>query len=224
MTKCANNKELAEKIKKILELERSPVAIKLVKKKEDIPSGIKSVEKEKRHCEMVEEASKGGKFYATCEYHLCKGGAGAIGICEMPSKVKSGEFYLELGRFSSFPAANRCVNTIPKIKERFYASVYAPLEEADFDPDVVVIICKPNQAMKLVQALVYKLGERVTSDFSGIQSVCADAVAGPYTRGKPNFTLGCSGSRQYTGIKDEEIIVGLNGENLCCVVESLESI
>jgi uncharacterized protein (DUF169 family) len=35
--------------------------------------------------------------------------------------------------------------------------------------------------------------------------------------------MGCSGSRQYADIKEEEVIVGLNGENIGCVVKSLES-
>lgn len=104
-----------------------------------------------------------------------------------------------------------------------YALIYAPLEEAEFDPDVIVLICNPAQAMKLAQALIYTLGGRVEADFSGIQSICADAVAGPFTRKRPNITLGCSGSRKYADIQPDEVIVGLNGENIGCVVNALES-
>ncbi|WP_331456267.1 DUF169 domain-containing protein [Methanobrevibacter arboriphilus] len=41
---------------------------------------------------------------------------------------------------------------------------------------------------------------------------------------RPNITLGCSGSRQYADIKENELIIGLNGENLGCVVNSLDNI
>jgi uncharacterized protein (DUF169 family) len=71
--------------------------------------------------------------------------------------------------------------------------------------------------------MVYTLGGRVEADFSGIQSICADAVAGPFTRKRPNFTMGCSGSRKFAGIKPEEVIVGMNGENIGCIVNALES-
>jgi uncharacterized protein (DUF169 family) len=112
---------------------------------------------------------------------------------------------------------------IPKIEPMMHALIYAPLEKANFHPDVIVVICNPAQAMKLAQAMVYTLGGRVEVDFSSIQSICADAVAGPFTRKRPNITLGCSGSRKFADIKPDEVIVGLNGENIGCIVNALEN-
>ncbi|MGC9516879.1 MAG: DUF169 domain-containing protein [Methanomicrobiales archaeon] len=215
---------ISNKIKDDLELEKSPVAIKLVLREEDIPEGVEKLEGKMRHCEMVQKASQGESFYATAEEQKCKGGAAAIGADEAPEKLKTGEFYYELGRFSSLGAAKRTLDAIPKIDLRTYATVYTPLEKATFDPDVILVICNPAQAMKLAQAMVYTLGGRVEADFSGIQSFCADAVAGPFMRKQANITLGCSGSRQYAGIKDYEVMVGLNGENIGCVVNALDTI
>ena len=115
------------------------------------------------------------------------------------------------------------MESIPKIDKIMYALVYAPLEKANFDPDVIVIFANPKQAMILSQALVYTMGGRMEADFAGIQSICADAVAGPFTRRRPNITLGCSGSREYADVKDDEVIIGLNGENIGCVVNALEN-
>jgi uncharacterized protein (DUF169 family) len=213
---------IAQKIKDHLGLEKSPVAIKFVLREEDLPEGIPKIEENIRHCEMVQKASQGNAFYATAEEQMCKGGAAAVGLQEAPEKVKTGEFYLSTGRFSSIGAAKRTMDAIPKIDPIMYALVYAPLETANFDPDVIVIIASPAQAMKLAQALVYTLGGRVEADFSGIQSICADAVAGPFLRKTANFTLGCTGSRKFADIKDDEVIVGLNGENIGCLVNALE--
>jgi uncharacterized protein (DUF169 family) len=91
-------------------------------------------------------------------------------------------------------------------------------------PDIVVIIGTPAQAMKVAQTIVYTLGGRVESYFSGIQSVCADAVARPFISKRANITMGCDGSRQNADIKDEELIIGLNGENIGCTVKALNSI
>ncbi len=104
------------------------------------------------------------------------------------------------------------------------AIVYAPLETAPYDPDVVVIICNPKQAMQIAQAMVYTLGGRVEADFAGIQSICGDAVAGPYTTKRPNITLGCSGSRKFADIQPDDVIIGMNGENIGCVVNALEAL
>ncbi|MFZ0442968.1 MAG: DUF169 domain-containing protein [Methanobacterium sp.] len=216
--------DLSLKIKSILRLEKSPVAIKLVLKEEDIPEGIPKIEENMRHCEMVQRAAQGETFYATAEQQACKGGAGAIGLMEPPEKVKSGEMYYSLGRFSSLGSAKRTIDAIPKIEPIMKAIAYAPLETTSYDPDVVVIICNPKQAMQLAQAMVYTLGGRFEADFAGIQSICADAVAGPYTTKRPNITLGCSGSRKFANIKPDEVIVGINGENIGCVVNALEAL
>lgn len=226
MVSCDLNghKELSLKIKDKLGLEKSPVAIKLVLNEDDIPKGIPKIEEHIRHCEMVQRAAQGDIFYATAEQQACKGGAGAIGLMEPPEKVKSGEMYYSLGRFSSLGSAKRTVDAIPKIDPIMKAIAYAPLETAPFDPDVVVIICNPKQAMQLAQAMVYTLGGRFEADFAGIQSICGDAVAGPYTTKRPNITLGCSGSRKFADIKPEEVIVGMNGENIGCIVNALEAL
>lgn len=214
---------ISDKIKYHLKLDKSPVALKFVLREDELPEDMKRIETGVRHCEMVQKASRGEIFYATADEQTCKGGAAALGLMDAPEKVKTGEMYQSLGRFSSIGSAKRTVDQIPKIENMMYALIYAPLEKATFDPDVIVVICNSLQAMKLAQAMVYTLGGRVEADFSGIQSVCADAVAGPFTTKKPNITLGCSGSRKYADIQPDEVIVGLNGENIGCIVNALEN-
>ena len=172
---------------------------------------------------MVQKASQGEIFYAKNEEQMCKGGASALGLMETPEKIKTGEFYQILGRFSSLGSAKRTMESLPRIEPMMKAIIYASLKDIKYDPDVIVVISKPAQAMKLVQALVYTLGGSVESVFSGIQSICADAVAGPFLRGKANITMGCSGSRQYANIKEEEAIVGINGEDIGNLVDALEN-
>jgi uncharacterized protein (DUF169 family) len=214
---------ISDKIKEHLDLKKSPVAVKFVLREKDIPEGIEKIADGARHCEMVQKASQGEIFYSTAEEQACKGGASALGLMEAPEKVKTGEMYQSLGRFSSLGSARRTMNQVPKIENIMYGLIYAPLEKANFDPDVIIIICNPAQALKLAQAMVYTLGGRVEADFAGIQSICADAVAGPFINKRPNITLGCSGSRKFADIQPDEVIVGMNGENIGCVVNALEN-
>jgi uncharacterized protein (DUF169 family) len=219
-----NNQYFSKMIKKDLNLKSSPVAIKFILHKEDVPEKIEKIQDKIRHCEMVQKAARGDIFYSTSNEQLCKGGSSAIGLEKIPEKIASGEFYYSLGRFKSLGSAKRTLDSIPKIDLISYAIIYSPLEKANFLPDVVVLIANPVQAMKVSQAIVYTLGGRVNADFSGIQSVCADAVAGPFINKRPNITLGCTGSRKSADIKDEELIIGLNGENLGCTVNALNNI
>ena len=68
--------------------------------------------------------------------------------------------------------------------------------------------------LKLAQSTLFRLGGRTYSGFSGIQSVCSDATAQTYLSGRPNFSLGCDGSRKFSGIEDGEMVMGLPAEML----------
>jgi uncharacterized protein (DUF169 family) len=216
--------ELSLKIKDKLGLEKSPIAIKLFLKVEDIPEEIPKIEENLRHCEMVQKAVEGETFYSTAnEQQLCNG-AGAIGLKEPSDKIKSGEMHFSMGKFSSLGSAKRTVDAIPKIDPIIKAIAYSPLEISPYDPDIVIIICNPQQAMEISQAMIYTLGGRFEANFAGIQSICGDAVAGPYITKKPNITLGCGASRKFADIKPYEVIVGMNGENVGSIVTALEEL
>lgn len=213
-------KKISEDLKKLLGLEGSPVAVKLLKE-EDEHRAMK-LEK-KRHCEFIQDARLGGvSGYATCEEHLCKGGAGVMGICNLPGPVADGSMYHKLGNYSTPEAAKETVEAIPVVTGRYRASLYAPLEDTDFEPDSVVFIVKPAQALRLSQAYLHSRGGRMAGDYSGIQSLCADAVAAVKERGIPNMTLGCNGSRKYAGVKPEELIIGIPAAELEGIVDALK--
>lgn len=210
-----------------LKLTTSPVAVKLVPKGGEIPEGIIRVNETMRHCQLVDRVrSTGEEFYTLGEDQMCKGGAGAMGIGEMPAKVISGEFYYKnLKQFSTEEAARLTIDRVTKLPPNSTEAVlYAPLEKTSFIPDVVVIICNPRQVMLLTQAFVYNRGGRLEASFAGKQSLCSDAVVQVYKEGKIGVTVGCSGSRSYTGIEDEEMIMGIPVELLADVVTGLKAI
>lgn len=220
----ANYEELSSKLKTLLNLKGSPVAVKLVTDRKEIPAGTPELKEKIRHCEMVQKARHGDVFYATKEQHACAGGAGALGIAETPEKIKTGEFYFGLGRFSTLEAAKKTMESVPRTGKHFAASLYAPLEKAVFKPDVIVVIGNPKQLLKIAQSNIYHGGGRNMASFSGIQSLCADAVAAPYNTGELNATFGCDGSRKYAKIADEELVVGIPEAKLAALAEALEKI
>ena len=200
------------------------MAIKIIKNESELPENIKKVETPKRHCEMTKLASKGESFYATLNEQSCKGGAAALGLTDLPEKLKSGEFYVKLGRFKDTASAKETIKALPSLKKETYAIVYSPLKEAKYLPDVVVFFAKPVQAMKIAQSLIYEETDRINVDFAGIQSVCADAVAKPINDETINITLGCDGSRKYANVEDEELAVGINNNKLDVLTNSIKAI
>ena len=152
-------------------------------------------------------------FYATAGKHECNGGAWSLGLKELTPTLKTGEFYFKLGKFASAAACRRTIDKVSHLNIlETYATLYAPLEKAPFTPQVVIIIANPRGMLKLAQGSLFLTGGRIYSEFSGIQSLCSDATAQTYLSGRPNFSLGCDGSRKFSGIEDGEMVMGLPAE------------
>lgn len=218
------DEEKVKELKELLGLKGSPVAVKLVKSPDGIPEGYHKMSEKKRHCEFVQDARLNGtKGYATSEEHLCKGGAGVMGIEPLPESVATGKMYHQLGNFETAEGARETIAAIPKSNENYYASLYSPLETAEYEPEVIVLVLTPRQALRVSQAYLKAKGGRISSDYSGIQSLCADAVVAVKERGIPNMTLGCSGSRKYAKIAEEEVIIGIPVKNFDEIVDALKT-
>jgi len=219
-----NFQESAELLTKYLGINGSPVAFRFATKKEDIPEGMVEIDRTIRHCMMVSLARTEKKaFYATVSKHECNGGAWSLGLKELTPTLKTGEFYFKLGKFASTSACKRTIDKVPHIATgETYATMYAPLESTPFIPQIVIIITNPRGMLKLAQSTLFTLGGRIYPEFAGIQSVCTDACALPFMSGKPNFSLGCDGSRKFSGIQDGEMVMGMPVEMLPEVIAALK--
>ncbi|MHC1755398.1 MAG: DUF169 domain-containing protein [Methanosarcina sp.] len=209
-----------------LKLTTSPVAVKLVPKGEKVPEGIKKADEVMRHCQFVDRVRKTGEeLYTLGEDQMCKGGAGVMGLGALPPKVASGEFYYKgLKQFGTQEAAKLTIEMVPTLTpDSTEAVLYAPLEKVTFMPDVVLVICNPMQIMLLTQAYMYKTGGRLEVSFAGKQSLCSDGVV-QAKEGEIGVTVGCSGSRLYTGITDNEMTMGIPVELLPDVAAGLMEI
>jgi len=216
--------KFGRELKEILNLKTSPVAVGLAVDENDIPKGMEKIGESTRHCQMVDNVRRtGSAFYTTLDDHQCKGGAAVMGMSEMGEKLKNGEFYFHLNHFGNIEAARKTMEKVPYVTPFSVKSImYAPLEQATFMPDIVVIVTTPRHVMELSQALLYTSGGRIVSSFAGKQSLCGDGVALPYTTGEVGVTVGCSGSRKYTQIQDEEMIISIPVEKLPELVKAAD--
>ena len=216
--------QAAEILKTSLKMKGSPVALAFATTKDDIPPGMPEIDKTIKHCMMVSLARNEGRiFYSTAEKHECMGGAFALGLKDLTPTLKSGQFYFKLGKFDSITSSKRTMDSVPHLPTGdTYATMYSPLEKTPFTPQVIIIITNPWAMLKLAQSSLFRLGGRAHAEFSGIQSVCSDAVAQTYLTGKPNFSLGCDGSRRFSGIADDEMVMGFPAEMLPEIVDAVK--
>ncbi len=220
-----NNEQISEKLNHILQLRHEPVAIKLVKKGEEIPQGYGEPEKKIRHCQSIMKARKGESFVIPADKHGCAVGASSLGLVETPENVITGEFHHKIGMFQDTEAA---ANMIAQRYEMqcgdHIATVVCPLKEATFKPDVVVLVDLPETLYWLVPASTYEKGGRASISTAAFQATCVDSTVIPMQTGSFNLSLGCFGCRRTTDIGNEEMLAGIPGEQLENTVKSLEAI
>ena len=182
---------LENNLKNELKLEKEPVAVKIFEKEEDASAILPKFDGKARHCGMVYEAQNGKSFYSTIDEHTCLKGAKILGL-----------------------AQNDNDPIVPYLEKESEAIAYAPLGEANFKADSVLIYVTPIQAKDLAKMYRVKVGKRFRGDFYAAFSLCSDATIIPMKTNEPNLTLGCGGSRKDGHIEDYEEVIGLTIDNL----------
>ncbi|MCQ1534170.1 hypothetical protein FTO70_00345 [Methanosarcina sp. KYL-1] len=217
--------EIAEKLVKFLDLRYEPVAVKVIKKGELIPEGYEVPEKNLRHCQSIMKARKGESFVIPADKHACVVGASSLGLIPTPEKVASGEFHHNLGMFDSVEAAAEMVAKRPAFEpESRIATVVGPLKDAKVEPDVVILVDRPETVYWIIPASTYFRGGRVNFSSAAFQATCADTTILPTLSGDINVSLGCFGCRKATDIENDEMLIGIPFNKIEEIVQALEKI
>lgn len=219
------NKDLADALKSALTLRWSPVAIRLMRPGEDIPAGVTEPSARIRHCQSITAARRGNCLYIPPRRHACPDGAGIMGLIPMSDKLRSGALYLLFKKLPSIECAQKMIASRPEFEPGSYtATLVAPLEKAQYEPDVVVFTMLPEQAMWLFCASTYADGERQVLHTSGYNSTCADLTVQVMKSGKMNISFGCYGARASSDVEDGEVYVSIPFVRLAPLVESLQKL
>jgi uncharacterized protein (DUF169 family) len=201
-----------------LGLTRPPIAISLL----PVLPASATLAEPASFCELWVRAMNGDVVYATAKEESCGGGAYFLGLTEASPEIKNGTLLsstLHIHRTAM--AAVRTTLASPRIPSGTgTAVVCAPLENADVDADVVLIVCTPAKAMIFADAMSYDSGGFL-SGMTG-PATCSVAVAGPYLSGRPTFCVADSGARENMKLGDDEMIVSLPGDLLVTLVRNLE--
>jgi len=221
----SENLQASNSLKEILKLKWSPIGVRIVKNDEtpkDIPP---ESTRRLRYCQLLMEAKKGKSVTLTRESIACPAAAAALGLLPLPEKISSGEMLKTLGLFDSMMAAAITMAQMPRLEQgKIKAIAAAPLEEAKFKPDVVIIEDKPEKIMWINLASIHKTGGRLSFNSAVFQACCVDVTVIPYLTKNVNVSLGCYGCRDATDIADDECLVGIPIEKLEEILTSLKAL
>lgn len=212
---------MGSELKELLKLEREPVAIKWSLRE---PKDIKKEAGKSRFCTKLDKASQGEIFYSTVEEEECMGGlrySGMKDVKELPKNMRSGAFLVPAGVYKCVPAVQRSWQQNKEIDSGiFTAIIFSPLTKAEFEPDLIFIICNSQQAMLILHANAYDSGSHGLGADSG--PICSSMASIPYLTGKVTYGFGDIGSRNNMDLKPEDVMVTIPAGDLTRILENLK--
>lgn len=217
--------EMNKILKETLSLRWDPVAVRMMRPGETKPAQNIEPTVPLRHCQSLIVARRGNSLYMPPRSHACPDGAGVLGLTAMSDKLRSGALYLLFKKMPDLERAQKMIASRPEFTTGDYqATLLAPLDQAQFEPDVVVFTLLPEQAMWLCCAQTYHSGERQLFQTSGFNSACADLVVQSMKTGLMNISFGCYGARASSELGDAELFLSIPRQSLEPVVRSLQKL
>jgi uncharacterized protein (DUF169 family) len=179
--------------------DRTPVGVKFLPTK---PEGIEQLDTQMALCEMMNEAQQRGKaFYINKDNEDCAG-AMILGMVPPSLHAGGGELGVKWGIYQEARVNERLIAKSPKVPPgNINYVVFAPLEQINFEPDLLFLVASVSQAEIVLRAMSYSTGELWTSKATS-GGACAYLFVYAYLSGKVNYlttglTLGLKGRKVY---------------------------
>jgi uncharacterized protein (DUF169 family) len=167
------------------EFAHKPVGIKFLLNK---PDGIQKLDKNMPLCQMFREAQDRRPFYASAENFTCVDRL-VLGFVEPEPTFESGQIGAKEKIYQDARANRRIYQYIHKIPQNTLRHVaFSPVNELPFDPDLLVITARPDQAEIILRSLSYTTGKPLTTAITPVL-MCAWIFAYPYMTGELNYTI-----------------------------------
>ena len=205
-----NLREKSSEIKSILNLGSSLVGVKLIWQTAPMPLGTKALSGH-RYCQALMKARHGEKVTLDAEGIACPAAAAAFGFKVLPEGLKSGKGLMGFGITQEETTGKTMFEGMTTFPQGELKEIYLfPLEQAELEPDVVVVEDETEKLMWIALAqLNAQGGKRITSSTAILQATCVDATVIPYIEQKLNLSFGCYGCRDATDIGNNETVLGL---------------
>ncbi len=224
-----NLNELGKKLNELLILRYSPIALKLLYSEEEIPEGairpMKDCEGHLSMCQAYAMVRRERKSLAMLkEDHWCVWPLVSYGLVDLDE----GDLNY-LGPLLFFKEREKGIEFLRNIYPRLQAErkpvgfCLAPLEKANFVPDIITVYCRPAQLRSIMMAVRFETGEELELSLDSVDSCVHSSI--PVLNGKPyNITIPDPGEYERALTDEDEMMFTLRTENLGAVVGNLEQL
>lgn len=205
-------------IEKRLRLKSCPLAVKMLKKDEDIPGGAKSPVRDFGYhlatCQALSISRREGTTIRMLKEDMwCSESVVGLGLAQ------PNQYFLE--GHTKFPesaknlrAGSNWAHEFPRLEAgKYIGIVSAPLATANFEPDLVIIYCDSSQLTHVLRALMWSDGHDITCRLSG-HGACVYAIVPVMQNRQCQVTVPCGGDHSYAMCQDDEMIFSVPKERL----------
>ncbi len=212
MTTIADFNRCGEELERLLMLRTSPLAVKMLAKESDIPSGAVRPMKDRgihlAQCQAFAISRRQRETIAMLkEDNWCFAALIAYGLVDKPDDP-------ELQLFVDFPTFER---------DKYIGIVSAPLRTANFEPDVVLIYSNPAQLRNMLLPFHFG-GEEGLVDCHFFPPACAYQIIPVMASGHLMVTLPDPGDYHRALAAEDEIILSVPKDRLAKMLEGVREV
>lgn len=219
--------DLGKEIRRYINTESFPVAVKILRGEKEIPDGarrpVKDLNVKMAHCQVQSICRKYGWTMAMTKEDLgCAISGYTYGWQAMPREGAI-DFFIRMNYAADKTAAVKILQSFRTLEQgQCEAVVYSPLERTKIEPDVILIYLNPAQLMRCIHGTTYGTGLPITSSFSGRAASCTEGVLGAYLDQSPKLVVPGNGDRVWAAAQDHEMAYAIPSSHLKDLVEGLE--
>lgn len=212
MTTLKDFNRCGEELERLLLLRTSPIAVKMLKSEADIPKGAVRPYRDRgihiAQCQAFALSRRQKETVAMLkEDNWCFAALIAYGLVDKPDDP-------ELQPFVNFPTFER---------DKYIGIVSAPLREASFEPDVVIVYSNTAQLRNMLMPIHFR-SEEDSVDAHLFPPACAYQVVPVMANGKYMVTLPDPGDFHRALAGEDEIVLSVARDRLEELVEGVREI
>jgi len=161
-------RDLGKNLSETLKLQCSPLAIKLVESENAFPEKTKRPRLMNMKITMCQGFALsrriGWTIGLTAEEMMCTPNLILYGLVELEDQNAFIEAFRAMNYYATEEITKKAVSNMPRLGHGKYKGIaVSPLAWTKIIPDLALIYCNSAQAMRLIQATVYKTGESITT-------------------------------------------------------------
>ncbi|MFA5115510.1 MAG: DUF169 domain-containing protein [Candidatus Omnitrophota bacterium] len=212
----------AKRIKEVLGLELSPVAIACLKEPVvggDIPAG------RIRMCRAILDAAAGNTLRLRKDNNACFGadhnlGFGGFGGVKAAEQAR--QFVVEGEKlFCSYDALDKLASQMSPVPDNSGSCfILSPVENADFQAQLIVFICNAEEASRILSLAVFMDGIMPKLKIGG--PTCRMAILEPLLTGELNISFYDYTSRRLCKVDKNKLLVSVPVNRMSALAASLE--